>query len=1348
MTVTQEQLAVEVEDTGQRDKRSQLPLWRISGTFTLTTPLHIGTGRDEVIALDDYNGAQPQDRTVVTVVRDRNGHPCVPGSSLKGALNELARRGAMDNTARCRLFGDEPTDNETTPAQLEFSYLYLDGQPPATSKLPNFGVTDHEHVANLPHVARNRQRGTAEDGLLFVEQVVPPGCKFRFNCIGRTSGGIDWKQEVAALLGLLNCAGSSDSPLRLGAGKSADNGRVTWALTEVRCVESLEPLWKALSKNNAKGKIDLWTDAYAPKKEITAANGRASDFDWLNLSGLSLNFHTPFLVYQRQKKRASASTPDGAPRTNDAGTGALPSSSLHGALRTQAERILRTLGEETPKGYRVPAVHDIGAARARLDLASVLFGAPGWRSVVRCSDFLLTAQAGPPFPHEMVAIDRLTGSGKDSAKFNIKVFDCPTLRGDIYIDLRRLLLLTTPTNQNDVLRALGLLAHVMRDLDEGDIPLGYGAAKGYGISNSDVVSELRAAISRAGIGSLDTALCAFSASLAPASVASATLQACADPPPLAPAAAAPVPATEIFHNPYVFIPFGRSRPGDHRLPWDPYSELAEVGDSRHRHDRYDSAVFHGRLLCKLKTASPIFIGAGDLETTAGQPKSKDNFKLAGAIALPATSLRGMVSSLHESITRSALRVMHNRGYSLRQQSGGTAVNAYASSAIGRIHACPGADNTEQWSVEPLTLPTLSQSNNYRIDGAFGLCFPDDDDGVKRAYHKVLLEPRCMDAQPQSHYVAEKNQNFDSERGHGYWYMPLQPLNIGRDLHVEPGNNARFKGVKIQGVWHETAFVIGQRPVPSFAWPISEAEYLGLSAEERGKYPYVRGFIRAMGFPDRDMPPATVRKYELFIPFPTMLDEFVSHTLTCSPACVERFESLAVERFDSQTNDPPDNAYHLLPYAPIGRSRSHRSLRPEAGDLVFFKPEIRKLADGSIQAFVAEISYSSIWRARLETVDAAGQIKPYHANFGLPDQRFAPLGSAARADRRLSPSELLFGCVQLEQDNQELAGTPEDSRSVMAFASKVRLGHARAVNGATRMLEATTLKILSSPKPPSPSMYFHPLDGARNAYVSKPALVQQPDTFRFKGRKVYLHALRRAGKVLPLDANGYTNGGRLIPPWETSNPGRDAKQKVKVTPIDKGNEFIFEVDFANLSQAELESLCASLMPHPSFEHKIGMGKPIGLGSVKVDVVGMYLVDRAARYRKATFVPGARYAQVWRGADFPTNLPTHLAREQATPSTITTATPAALAHAQMSTLKTADLAAYKAIVLSGNPESVISPVHYPQVAGQGIEDKTFTWFVKNDAQGWIGVQQGLKLFTDGSASLPTLSRVARVKPERQR
>lgn len=91
-----------------------------------------------------------------------------------------------------------------------------------------------------------------------------------------------------------------------------------------------------------------------------------------------------------------------------------------------------------------------------------------------------------------------------------------------------------------------------------------------------------------------------------------------------------------------------------------------------------------------------------------------------------------------------------------------------------------------------------------------------------------------------------------------------------------------------------------------------------------------------------------------------------------------------------------------------------------------------------------------------------------------------------------------------------------------------------------------------------------------------------DEFGVPGRKFYVHH----------------NGWREIKENQDKIPKTENNRTVE--PLDAGNEFAFDVFFENLKPWELGILLYSLELEPGMGHKLGMGKPLGFGSVKIDV----------------------------------------------------------------------------------------------------------------------------------------------------
>jgi len=133
----------------------------------------------------------------------------------------------------------------------------------------------------------------------------------------------------------------------------------------------------------------------------------------------------------------------------------------------------------------------------------------------------------------------------------------------------------------------------------------------------------------------------------------------------------------------------------------------------------------------------------------------------------------------------------------------------------------------------------------------------------------------------------------------------------------------------------------------------------------------------------------------------------------------------------------------------------------------------------------------------------------------------------------------------------------------------------------------TPKILAAPKPTTFQHYLEPSkDKGLNHYNS--------DSADIRGYKLYWHK--------------FGNN------WEQTNRKeiQDHKsQYTEIKPVKPETKFSGRIRFENLSEVELGALLFSLDLPEGCYHKLGMGKPLGLGSVEI-TPKLYLSDRKKRY----------------------------------------------------------------------------------------------------------------------------------------
>ncbi len=143
------------------------------------------------------------------------------------------------------------------------------------------------------------------------------------------------------------------------------------------------------------------------------------------------------------------------------------------------------------------------------------------------------------------------------------------------------------------------------------------------------------------------------------------------------------------------------------------------------------------------------------------------------------------------------------------------------------------------------------------------------------------------------------------------------------------------------------------------------------------------------------------------------------------------------------------------------------------------------------------------------------------------------------------------------------------------------------------LEAQTPQILSAPKPTTFQHYLvQSSDEVKqlNHYNSETAI---------RGYKFYWHK----------------SGVRWV---ETERKAKET-QYTQIKPVKAGTKFRGRIRFENLSDKELGALLFALDLPEGCRHKLGMGKPLGLGSIRI-TPKLYLSNRIRRYKDF-------FAEVW-------------------------------------------------------------------------------------------------------------------------
>lgn len=192
----------------------------------------------------------------------------------------------------------------------------------------------------------------------------------------------------------------------------------------------------------------------------------------------------------------------------------------------------------------------------------------------------------------------------------------------------------------------------------------------------------------------------------------------------------------------------------------------------------------------------------------------------------------------------------------------------------------------------------------------------------------------------------------------------------------------------------------------------------------------------------------------------------------------------------------------------------------------------------------------------------------------------------------------------------------------ARASKLRftdavITHERTIITHERTIEKRILKELASPKPSAVEFYTKrpsralvwTYDYRVNGYNAKSGnpkreLLVGSDSVGLRGRKFYLHCCKGDDEIL---SSCSQESKALVE--------KAAERTIETELLRSGSEFCFDVYFEGITREQLDKLVWTLcIGENSLDgaqmHKIGCGKPLGLGSVKVrvdSVVTRSLVD---------------------------------------------------------------------------------------------------------------------------------------------
>lgn len=455
--------------TSPQKHRSIKERWVIQGILTLETPANFGGGEIE----------SPID---ISVLRDEtDGKPIIPGTSLAGAVRNYLREREVGYFY--------PNDTEDTERNL-YSTLLFGGfsgddegdQSPlitfdAFGDSPGFELRDGVKIDG-------KTRTAAEDHK-FDFELLSAGTTFdlRFELIisnrSNKNAYLEYRQKLLnALATGLN--GLANGEIHLGARKTRGFGKCSVSEWYVRKYDMADTdTFLAYLSNERNG----WTNEVSIVKTSDISKDLDENITLIPDERRKAELHAKFSIDgSLMICSGSAKSPDEPDmvhltslrqkKGNENDSPILPGTSWAGILRHRAERIVRTLNENTHN--KASFIDDIFGP------SKIEEGQSAWASRLVVDESLI--EGGHSMIQSRIKIDRFTGGAYEGALFEEQpIFG----NRDSLIKLDIVLKFPSKANENNDRSKVGLILLLLKDLWTSDLPvggkssIGRGRLKGY-----------------------------------------------------------------------------------------------------------------------------------------------------------------------------------------------------------------------------------------------------------------------------------------------------------------------------------------------------------------------------------------------------------------------------------------------------------------------------------------------------------------------------------------------------------------------------------------------------------------------------------------------------------------------------------------------------------------------------------------------------------------------------------------------------------------------------------------------------------------------------------------------------
>ncbi len=1281
-------------DSSKPKPYTQQNRWKIRGKLTTESPLHIGNG--------DATSHVKLINTVTAIERDHTGNPCIPGSAIKGVIRSWAERYyKQSGDSIRRIFGD----SETGAGLAEF--YPATWIPPDTDQLQQFEATlpywqPEKCTGILSHVCIDRHYGTAEEGKLFSEEFVPERVSFDLEIFAERLSD----EDIQLLLAILEHGSNCDAdPIQFGANGADGWGRVSWELKDVSQSGPQDVTFDEQAM--------AFTRAWHPAN-LALLDPPRSDPRFVTMS-IELQCHGAFLVNDtsRTHRDEGDNLPNFFPLRRADGGAWLPASSFRGALRQRAEFILRSLNPNAtgdPNGI----VGDGPIER--------LFGVTGYAARLKLKEPMEIQQKRPnnqfgyaeTYLQDFVAIDRFTGGAANEAKFEAITVWKPIFKICLVVD--------TPeeeTKQSD----LALLLKVVHDLCSGLVPLGWGGAKGLGdvkgkaqllndgcsfpdqsvilkiesgvalprwitdslktFRTADAEAEIK--VSNRVMGNLSckqvrvprrnqlpligwkySLTCSVlgqgnplevDESLVPESLrqqgtqdkpvqvfvrlnngkceeiripANATPETATLTPPVV--ARAPRRSTgNSFAHPYYFLP----QVDRNNMP----EQLDDTSPASHL--RYFPGRFSGKLTVGIEVETPLLLCGRELSDSEGHKTYGINTRDDLPFLAP-SSIRGMLRSAYEALTNSRFGVFPSKPTALLSKRANARRLGFRMTAEDGLGLVPVRIENGQALLMLGTSPSLPswKHDRWHVDGAqYAAWVPlYQKDSKDKPDNAVVLSGATPCHGQKASCILEKIQH------------KAIPFQFWRVRFAAESENALPSGP-----CEPTRETARYRSLNVF---IKKSGYFVIT-NQNSKNKHDERFF----FEDSAGSHAAVLSSEVFKSYMELIAD-----------CQELHNGELQDRIESNTS--PGH------YTPSVQANENNPAQPEIAALSRHSYEPTEAAHSGTRfcyASVKNINGQFVIQA-LYPVMISRSLYARTASELASNKELSPASSIDE----LSPADRVFGWVKQKEE-----GSDEKKKS--AYRSSVRVGAviclSESETSKTLFEVPKKLAILGQPKPQQGRFYLGKSDGhAQPIGLSKDASGYH-DGNSIRGPKTYPVHIRAETY-----GTGEQDALKRADQWQTDNPhafsSQESSQNRSVTGwVNPGTKFEFELNIENLSKTELGALVWLLTLPESHCLRLGLGKPLGFGSVRVELKmdTVKVTDGGEMIRQMTEV------------NYKSNNVEVNEVKQEFESIITSANAEILESFLIAT------------------KGFDSPIHYPLRIGQTLDDaKQFEWFVVNENQ----------------------------------